>query len=75
LPENQTYQLWLIPADGDGAPLPSGLLAVQQAGVDSVTITLPDDATNYAAVGVSIEPAGGSPSPTGPIVLVGVTAS
>lgn len=71
LPENQTYQLWLIPADG--SPLPSGLLAVQQAGVDSLTITLPDDASKYAAVGVSIEPAGGSAAPTGPIVLVGVT--
>lgn len=73
LPEEQTYQLWLIPADGD--PLPSGLLAVQQPNVDSLTITLPDDASKYTAVGVSIEPAGGSSSPTGPIVLVGLTSS
>lgn len=73
LPEEQTYQLWLIPADGD--PLPSGLLAVQQPNVDSLTITLPDDASKYAAVGVSIEPAGGSDAPTGPIVLVGLTSS
>lgn len=73
LPDDQTYQLWLIPAEG--SPLPSGLLAVQQSDVDSLTITLPDEASRYAAVGVSIEPAGGSDAPTGPIVLVGLTSS
>jgi anti-sigma-K factor RskA len=73
LSEEQTYQLWLIPAEGN--PVPSGLLAVQEAGVDSLTVTLPDDASRYAAVGVSIEPAGGSTAPTGPIVLVGLTSS
>ncbi len=73
LPENQTYQLWLIPAEG--AALPSGLLEVQQPTVDSLTVTLPDDTAGYAAVGVSIEPAGGSDAPTGPIVLVGLTNS
>jgi anti-sigma-K factor RskA len=73
LPESQTYQLWLIPADG--APVPSGLLALRQPDVDSLTVTLPDAPANYAAVGVSIEPAGGSAEPTGPIVLVGLTRS
>lgn len=69
LPDDQTYQLWLIP--GDGAPVPSGFLAVAEGVRARQTITIPGDALAYAAVGISIEPAGGSPAPTGPIVALG----
>lgn len=69
LPTDQTYQLWLIPADG--APVPSGLLAVAEGTRAQQTIAIPGDAQAYAAVGISIEPAGGSPAPTGPIVALG----
>jgi len=34
-------------------------------------LTIPTGAEDYANVGISIEPAGGSPAPTGPIVALG----
>ena len=69
LPEDQTYQLWLIPAEGN--PIPAGLLEAE-AGVPSFhTLSIPEGVQEFAAVGVSVEPAGGSPAPTGPIVLLG----
>jgi anti-sigma-K factor RskA len=69
LPSSQIYELWLIPSDGD--PIPAGLARVEESGATTVNIDMTDKAHNFAAVGVSIEPAGGSPQPTGPIVLLG----
>lgn len=68
LSTGQTYQLWLIPAEGP--PKPAGLLAVTTDTTAWQTVSVSPDAENFAAVGVSIEPAGGSPTPTGPIVLL-----
>ena len=68
---DQTYQLWLIPADGD--PVPAGLLAAQRGGAATWNTTVPLQSGDFAAVGLSIEPAGGSSAPTGPIVLLGTT--
>ncbi|NJN98501.1 MAG: anti-sigma factor, partial [Anaerolineales bacterium] len=63
LPAEQTYQLWLIPADGP--PAPAGLLAVQAEDSTWLKLQVPPAApTDLAAVGVSVEPAGGSPAPT-----------
>jgi anti-sigma-K factor RskA len=70
LDESQTYQLWLIPPDG--APIPAGLLG--QSGTGVQTLTLPTTLDSIAAVGVSVEPPGGSDAPTGPIVLLGEKA-
>jgi anti-sigma-K factor RskA len=69
LPADQTYELWLIP--GEGAPVPAGLVQVAADGNNTFAIDLAGLPSDYAAVGLSIEPAGGSPSPTGPIVLLG----
>lgn len=69
LPAEQTYELWLIP--GEGAPVPAGLVQVAADGSNTFAIALAGQPTDYAAVGLSIEPAGGSPAPTGPIVLLG----
>lgn len=64
----KTYELWAIRANEP--PEPAGLLDVRGdshvARVD--TVPRPRDVVAFA---VSIEPAGGSKSPTGPIVLVG----
>ncbi|HXV44599.1 MAG TPA: anti-sigma factor [Anaerolineae bacterium] len=68
LPTDQTYQLWLIPADGP--PESAGLLAVQANAPTWLTLPLPAETQDFAAVGVSIEPAGGSPAPT-TVVLLG----
>ena len=73
LPQDQSYQLWLIPP-AEGAPVPAGLLEIEAGAPDWLTVQIPPDAQNFAAVGVSIEPAGGSPAPTGPIVLLGASS-
>jgi anti-sigma-K factor RskA len=70
LPAGQSYQLWLIPADG--APTPSALLGGQNAAVRQV-VEIPAEASAFATVGISIEPATGSQAPTGPIVALGQT--
>lgn len=69
LPTTQTYQLWLIP-DGSN-PISSGLVNLTATEGPNLVTGLPREATEFAAVGLSIEPAAGSPQPTGPIVLLG----
>lgn len=70
LPADQTYQLWLIPAQG--TPAPAGLLSIATVDPNGQQVNLPDSALTYQTIGVSIEPSGGSEMPTaGNIVLVG----
>ena len=69
LEPGKTYELWAI--RGKNPPEPAGLLAVADASgaaLHVAPIKAPSEVTAFA---VSIEPAGGSPSPTGPVVLVG----
>jgi anti-sigma-K factor RskA len=69
LDSNQTFQIWLV--DPDGGRVSAGLF--QRARDSSVTVaTLSNTAGlyDYAAVGVTIEPSGGSPGPTGPRVFI-----
>ncbi|MCC6457822.1 MAG: anti-sigma factor [Caldilineaceae bacterium] len=72
LSSDQTYQLWLIPSDG--APIPAGLLGQAGGPVASITLALPATLDEIAAVGISVEPPGGSAAPSGPIVLLGEKA-
>ena len=69
LAEAQTYQLWLIPPGGD--PLPAGILGQATGGTSTSAIQFTTPLDDYAAVAVSVEPEGGSTTPTGPVVLVG----
>ncbi len=67
-PAGRTYQLWLVtPASkvsaGTFAPAPNGDALVR------ATYALPAD--SLRAVAVTEEPAGGSPQPTGPLVIAG----
>lgn len=59
------YQIWLM--DGQ-TPVSVGTL-VPQANSAWTLLRTAQPVTNYAAVGVTIEPRGGSPAPTGPNVL------
>jgi anti-sigma-K factor RskA len=70
LPENKTYELWVIPANGS-APVPAGLFRPDAAG--SASLVLPQLPKGIAAkaFGVTIEKASGSDTPTAPIVLSG----
>ncbi len=67
----QSYELWVIPAEG-GAPLSLAVLGRLDA-----TFVVPENhrarLRKGATLAVSVEPAGGSPTggPTGPVILIG----
>ncbi len=67
LAPDETYQFWVIGPEG---PQSAGLFRVQPDGRAELPITLPAPVDRYQAVGVSREPAEGSPQPTR-IVLMG----
>lgn len=68
LPPDSAYQLWLI---RDGQRTSGALFSVDEAGYGLTWITAPDSLFSYSEFGVSIEPSGGSPGPTGVKVLSG----
>ena len=65
----KTYELWAI--RGDRPPEPAGLIAVGPSPATAARVERIATPAEVAAFAVSIEPASGSTSPTGPIVLVG----
>lgn len=65
----QQYQLWLI--DADGTRTSGGVFSVVDSGSGSLTVQAPRPLISYTALGVTIEPYGGSPGPTGDRVLGG----
>ena len=70
-PQDKSYQLWLVPLSG--APVDAGLVAPnQENGAVVVHLTPGLVAKEFA---VTLEPAGGKPQPTGPMVLVGTASS
>ncbi len=60
-----TYQMWLIGADG---PVSAGLFRPDESGF--VTVELAGVPEPGVAFGVTIEPAGGSPQPTGAVLFL-----
>lgn len=64
-PERQ-YQLWLIQ---DGQRTSGGVFSVDPEGYGSLWISSPQPLSSYSGFGVTVEPAGGSPGPTGEKVL------
>lgn len=66
LAPDQQYQLWLIE---DGQRTSGAVFSVDNAGYRGLQIESPIPLQEYDAFGVTIEPAGGSPSPTGERVL------
>ena len=70
LPQGRVYQLWTITGSkATGA----GVFTPNAQGAASVTAVVTADAPRPDAFGVTIEPAGGSTTPTMPIVMVGAT--
>jgi anti-sigma-K factor RskA len=67
-PAAKSYQLWLVPADGK--PINAGVFNPVSGHADHWMMKLPQGiaAKEFA---VSLEPAGGMPQPTGPMVLIG----
>jgi anti-sigma-K factor RskA len=68
---SQSYELWLIPAEG-GAPVSLAVLGSLDARL-ALPAAQAARLTRGAKLAVSVEPAGGSPTgaPTGPVVFAG----
>lgn len=66
-PEGSVYQMWRVPADGS-EPVSVGTMTGEEvAGTKATELT---DIDPYSAVAVTVEPDGGSATPTLPVVLV-----
>ena len=65
---SNAYQLWII---RQGERRSGGVFTVSPDGYGSLQITVPPEFTGFTGFGVSIEPAGGSVSPTGARVMSG----
>jgi len=68
LDESQQYQLWLI---REGQRDNGGVFSVWQNGYGYLQVENPRPLTDYEGFGLTVEPAGGSPAPTGERVLGG----
>jgi len=64
VPEGKAYELWAFRA---GTPRPAGVFHVDHAGHAAVSVAAAGGAVDGFAI--SVEPVGGVPAPTGPIVL------
>ncbi|MGH9788692.1 MAG: anti-sigma factor [Candidatus Acidiferrales bacterium] len=69
LPAGKTYQLWLIPTEGN--PISAGVFDPDAQGSGAVLLPPLPEGVAAKAFAVTVEPAGGVPQPTGPIVLLG----
>jgi hypothetical protein len=68
LPEDKVYEVWLLPADG-GAPMPAGWFKPDGKGNGMMFHKMQTAGVNAKGFAVTIEPAGGSDTPTPPIVM------
>jgi anti-sigma-K factor RskA len=62
--ENHVLQLWMIPKDPAGKPVPSVMIRPDAKGRLVMLISNPPDPSPYKALAITEEPAGGSPQPT-----------
>jgi anti-sigma-K factor RskA len=67
LEPGRTYQVWLI---NGGTPVSAGLLTVDENGQAVFILTSQEAIGSFNSLGISIEPQGGSPEPTGEIVVL-----
>jgi anti-sigma-K factor RskA len=70
VPAGKTYELWVIPASG-AAPMAAGTFTPNGEGYASVVLPTLPSGVPAKAFGITIENAGGSKTPTLPIVLSG----
>lgn len=66
-PDGSVYQMWRVPADGSDPVSVGTMTGEEVSGTKTTELT---DIDPYSAVAVTVEPDGGSPTPTPPIVLV-----
>jgi anti-sigma-K factor RskA len=70
IPAGKTYELWVIPASG-AAPVPAGTFTPNAEGYASVVLPKLPSGVIAKAFGITVENAGGSSTPTPPIILSG----
>jgi anti-sigma-K factor RskA len=70
-PANKSYQLWIVPTQGN--PISAGVFNAASTETDHFFMKLPPGIAPKAFA-VTLEPAGGRPAPTGPMVLVGAAS-
>jgi anti-sigma-K factor RskA len=68
IPPDRVYELW---AFAGKEPVPAGIFEVDEAGHAYLRLAPPPRAKRYDKFAVTVEPAGGVPTPTGPIHLLG----
>ncbi|MBM7849137.1 anti-sigma factor [Arthrobacter roseus] len=64
-PEGKVYQLWRIPTDGT-VPVPAGTMTGEDVATGKLTAVT--DIDPYSALAITIEPEGGSETPTMPVI-------
>jgi anti-sigma-K factor RskA len=67
LEPGKVYQVWLVTASGDRTS--GGIFSLDSQGYGWAVITPPKPLSEYRSIGITIEPDGGSPGPTGPRVM------
>jgi anti-sigma-K factor RskA len=68
LDREHQYQLWLV-RNGDRTS--GGVLSIDSHGYGAMVVYTSQPLSHYDSFGITVEPAGGSPGPTGPKVLGG----
>jgi anti-sigma-K factor RskA len=68
LKEDQAYQLWLV---RDGKRTNGGVFTVKPNGYGTLVVRTSRSLLDFTSLGITIEPASGSPAPTGEKVLGG----
>nr|HEV7954381.1 anti-sigma factor [Candidatus Acidoferrales bacterium] len=71
LAADKSYELWVIPQTGN--PIPAGVFSASPSGEAKVVLPNIPAGISPKAFAVTIEPAGGGASPTGPFAQVGAT--
>lgn len=67
-PDGRAYQLWFL---GSGAPIPGGMFDTQADGSAVITLEGPSGNESFGGAAVTLEPEGGSTTPTPPIIMAG----
>jgi anti-sigma-K factor RskA len=72
LDPSRTYQLWQI--DSEGKAMSAGMFEPRPSGMHAMIFTPPMPWDSVSAIGISIEPAGGSETPTTTPIALGMMA-
>jgi anti-sigma-K factor RskA len=71
LDADQQYQLWLVRGEERDT---GAIFSVVDSGDNTIPVVAPQALSAYSRFGITIEPAGGSPGPTGAGVLRSIPA-